>query len=288
VPLAGVPVHVSAPGFEAKDAAKRVTGPDGFVVTEPVTNLALVTIFFGSGARFPVPIVDEQSVVCRLRRDAAADKHAQLELRRERWEQRIYDLLNADTNRRRYLEQQLAAGRREDVLQAAQAGVKGLKEDLKTLREEGRQLGDAAQAGNDALDLKAGDAALKALDKRRDDLDHLAASVHKVLTEETSEQRRALRTLLERARLLESQAEYDEAMKLYRQVLSESPDERHVAERLNNSKASGRSPTATRTGRRPATSSTTPGRRRWTPPGSRPGCPAQPRRSTCWASGATG
>jgi tetratricopeptide (TPR) repeat protein len=229
VPLPNIQVHISRLDFDAPDAFKRATDNNGFVVTDqPFTNVAFVSIWKGLQlrARFPVEIVDDRTIVCRLHANPEADAQAQLELRKDRWVRRIYDLLLADANRVQYLNDLLRASKREQALAAARDGVKALEEDLKSLRPERQQLLDAKQ------DVAEGDRGLAELKHHQAKLDHFIARLENVLKEESSEKTRALRTLLERARLLKTQAEFAEAIKLYRQLLQESPDQPNVKAEL--------------------------------------------------------
>jgi hypothetical protein len=231
VPLSGMQVRVGSSDFDAPDALKLASGPEGLAVTpEPVAQVAFVQVFSGpkERARFPVAIVDDRTLVCRLRANPEADAQGQLELRRDRWVRRIYDLLLADANRVQYLNDRLKAAR-EEALTVAQAGVKGLGEEITSLKEEGAQLREAAdKLGKGPLDLTEGEQRLAELDKRRKTLEHFQASLENALKQETSEQAKTLRTLLEQARLLESQAEFEQALALYRKVLRESPDQPKV------------------------------------------------------------
>jgi hypothetical protein len=231
VPLPGMQVRVSSSDFDAPDALKLASGADGLVVTpEPVAHVAFVQVFSGpkERARFPVAMVDDRTLVCRLRANPEADSQGQLELRRDRWVRRIYDLLLADANRVQYLNDRLKTVR-EEALTVAQAGAKGLAEDIASLEEERRQLREASdKLGKGPLDLREGDQRLAELRKRRETLEHFQANLENALKQEGSEQAKTLRTLLEQARLLESQAEFEHALALYRKVLRESADQPKV------------------------------------------------------------
>jgi hypothetical protein len=234
VPLSGVEVHVSGQPFEDPAPVKLSTKADGLAVTDKAfANVAFVQVFSGSEerARFPVDLVDDRVVVCRLRASADADARGQLELRKERWARRIDDVLLADVNRVQYLNERLRTSR-EDALAVARAGLKGLKDDLESLRMERDRLREAAvKVGKGPVDLREGEQRLAQLAEHREKLAHFVANVENVLKEESSEKAKVLGTV-ERARLLESQADYEEAIKLYRQVLQESPDQTKVKARL--------------------------------------------------------
>jgi tetratricopeptide (TPR) repeat protein len=232
-PLPGVQVHVGRTGFDDPEALKLTSGPDGLVVTDQTcTNVAFVSVLGSARARFPVAIVDERTVICRLRANPEADSQEQLELRKGRWQQRIYDLHAAAGKRIEVINKQLQSDR-EGALSTAQAAVTGLQGEIEHLqkeRDELRELGDKLSKGS--LDLSAGDQALEQLRQVQGILTSTAANIQNVLAEENSEQRKNLRSMLERANLLETQADYDEAIKLYQKVLAESPNESQVKKRL--------------------------------------------------------
>jgi len=231
VPLPGVQVHVSRADFDGPDALRLASGPDGLVLTEqPFSGVAFVTLFSGvrARARFPVAIVDESTIVCRVRANPEADAQAQLELSRDRWVRRIYDLLLAAVNRVQTLNQRLSSAR-PDALAIARAGLEGLKEDIDNLQLEHDQLRDA---GKGKLDLSEGEQRLEELRLHRAKLTHFVDNFERVLQKENSAEAKALRTRLERGPLLEAQGEIDEAIKLYRQILEESPDQPNVRSHL--------------------------------------------------------
>jgi hypothetical protein len=232
--LFGVQVHVSPSGFDAPDAIKVAPDPDGSVKTQqPFAGIAFVQVLSGreERARFPVEIVDDRTVVCQVRANPEADAQGQLELRKDRWVRRIYDLLLADVSRVQFLNEQLRSSR-EDALATARSGLVGLKEDMASLKLERAELRKAANKAR--LDLNEGDQRLEQLEKHRAKLADFVGNLDRVLQEESSEQTKALRTLLERAGLLERQAEFDEAIKLYHRILAEKPDQPKVRAHLEN------------------------------------------------------
>src|SRR5262249_33644502 len=108
VPLPGVQVHVGRTDFEDEGVLKLTSGADGMVITDqPFTNVAFVSVQGGPRARFPVEIVDERTVVCRLRANPEAGVQELLASRKARWEQRTYDLHAVAVHRLRFIEQQL-------------------------------------------------------------------------------------------------------------------------------------------------------------------------------------
>jgi tetratricopeptide (TPR) repeat protein len=235
IPLPGVQVHVSRKGFDDPEHLKLTSGPDGLVTTdEAFSNVAFVSVQGGVRARFPVEIVDDRTIVCRLRANPEADAQEQLDLRKGRWEQRIYDLHAAAAERMGSIEKQLQSDRTA-ALRNARDGVTSLQKEFESLENERVNLVEAAdKTTSGKFDTTAGDQGLEQLRRDRAILAGTATNIEKVLAEENSEQRKALRSIVERAGLLESQADYEEAIKLYRQVLLQSPKEPKVKEYVEN------------------------------------------------------
>jgi hypothetical protein len=235
VPLPGVPVHVSRLGFDDPKTLKLTSRSDGLVVTDQTfTNVAYVSVLSGVRARFPVAIVDQETITCRLVTNPEADAREQLRQRRDRWIRRMDDLAAAAEDRRKLLEEQLKQARAE-ALASARTALKALSEDIDSLQLERNQLAEAAAgAGKKGLELDQGDQRLEELRHSRDVLAQIAGSLQRILAEENSEKTKTLRSLLQRGRLLEARAEYEEAIKLYKQVLAESPDQPKVKSYLAN------------------------------------------------------
>jgi tetratricopeptide (TPR) repeat protein len=229
IPLPGVPVHVSRLGFEDPNPLKLTSRTDGLVITDqPFTNVAYVSVLSGVKARFPVAIVDQETITCRLVLNPEADAREQLRLRCDRWIRRMDDLAAAAEERRKLLEEQLKVAR-GDALTSARTALKALTEDINSLQLQRNQLAEAAaKAGKGAPDLSPGDQRLEELRHSREVLEQIANNLERILAEENSDKTKALRSMLQRGRLLESRAEFDEAISLYKKVLAESPDQPNV------------------------------------------------------------
>ena len=82
------------------------------------------------------------------------------------------------------------------------------------------------------LDLRDGEAGLQALGKRKDELAQFIGRIETALKDAKSPATLSLAKSLERARLLEGEADFDQAIALYKKVLAASPDQGKVREHL--------------------------------------------------------
>jgi hypothetical protein len=231
-------VHVSSMGYGAKDPGKdRTTGVDGLLVTpEEFDNVAFVRVFKSGQlcARFPVEIVDGRTVVCRINDRAVVSDVEELHARRDQWVRRAVESFDLINSRITDLNEALKRSPKA-ALDAARQAVKGIKSDMDSLYAERSQiLSGAAKTGG--IDMGEGDRVLQQLGEEAGKLDQWAAKQEALIKEAASPERRELESKLQRARLLEAQADFDQAIRLYESVLARVKDAPEVAAHLQKLK----------------------------------------------------
>jgi hypothetical protein len=112
----------------------------------------------------------------------------------------------------------------DKALASAQEGLKGIQAELTVLGQERAQLVQA----QGTVDLSEGDARLKELRARQQELQQFITRLEGIRAENQETQR--LNTALERARLLEAEAKFDDAIKLYESVLAARPGAKELKE----------------------------------------------------------
>jgi tetratricopeptide (TPR) repeat protein len=228
-PLQSLQVHISAAGQEAK--RQVTTDQEGLIprTEESYAHLAIVKVLSGGKVRaqMPVAMLGERTVDCLLRVSAEDEEQGHKELRRDRWLRRIYDSLKVSADRVAELNELGKKSLRREALDLAKEGLQSLETDLKSLNEEKDLL--AKEGG---LDLGEGKQLLDELDKRRQELDRFVSRLGKVIKEEKDPKRRDMLSDVERARLLETQADFDQAIDLYEKILDAHPKQTNVRERL--------------------------------------------------------
>ncbi len=234
-PLVGLQVHIR--GGREQKPREYATNQDGVIVTsEPFRHLALVQVIHGGGpiAQFPVEIVRERTLVCHLKISAEAEAQAPLDYRKDQWLRRLGDNLRVAAERVGDLNALLTRSL-DSALDAGRAGLKTLDHEIAELTlERGGIVRQAAdkKVPLDRLDLRDGDQALERLHERRAELAGFIARLEKTIADAASPQTQALVKILERARLLEGEAEYDQAIQLYEKVLADSPNQPKGAQHL--------------------------------------------------------
>jgi hypothetical protein len=240
--LNGVRVHVGATGFEDK-GWERTTGLDGLIVTpESYRSVAFVRVFSGGTlrAQFPVEIVDDGSIKkCPVNLTAEAVEAGQFQMRRERWLRRTYESLRVVASRFADLNAALERSP-EAALEMARRGEKAIGAELLSLADERDQLLKSAAKVPGGLDLSEGEPQLQQLQEQRARLAAFMGRLDAMIKEANSPETKALQTKLERARLLEAEADFDGAIRLYEEVLAKRPDEKQVAAQLAKLKAAWR------------------------------------------------
>jgi tetratricopeptide (TPR) repeat protein len=229
-PVDDVEVEVRRLGFDGK-AEKLAPAADGLVVTrEAYSQLAFVQVYGGARlrAQFPVALVDDRPVLCRLVLGTTDTARELDELRKDSWVRRIYESLLVANDRVTELNAVLTRSL-EEARDRAQLGLKALKEEERTLTQVQQQLRQKA-----GLDLSEGDQQLRQLTQRREDLERFIVRLNDAIKQKQSE--RELRTLIERARLQEDEAAYEQAIELYEEVLKKDPAQKTVADHLGQLK----------------------------------------------------
>jgi hypothetical protein len=238
-PMAGAAVYVSQPGGKTK--AELSTDRNGLAVTaERFSRFALVQVGQGGGARaqLPVELVDERTVVCRLKARPDAEVLAGLEVRRDQWLRRVYEQLRLAGERVPELNLRLGKSL-QDAVDHARRSLPRLDAALEQLEQERDQLARLVRDHKPAatLDLAEGDQRLAELKLRREELHQFIGRIEATLKDAQSEGTQALSKLLERARLMEQEANFDQAIELYESVLEARGDQENVKAHLAKLKA---------------------------------------------------
>ena len=236
-PLAGLQVHVLRPGD--KKPAELTTNRDGLAVTRGrYEQMVLVRVVSGDTVRaqLPVELMGERTVVCRLKSQPEAEALSPLEFRKDLWLRRMLDSLRLASERVAHLNQELNKSL-EGALQTARNGLKNMEEDHTVFTLERAEIQSLAGQRKVKIDLRDGDSALGELRKKQQDLERFITRVESVLKEARNAEELGLARLLERARLLEAEADFEPAIALYDRVLAASPDQAKVKEHVDKLKA---------------------------------------------------
>jgi hypothetical protein len=229
-PLEGLQVHVGASGFKGNEPVKKfATNDKGLLprTEDTYANVAFVRVVSGGEvrARIPVAMLGDRTLDCLVSVQAGDEERAQKLLRRDRWLRRIYDELRVAADRVGALNEMGKQSLRERALTKARAGLQSLKAELQSLREERNGL-----RREDGLDLAEGEQRLAELEKRRQELERFVTRLDQIVKEEKDPRKQEMLGMIERARLLETQAEFGQAIDLYGKVLDMDPRQTKVRE----------------------------------------------------------
>lgn len=221
-PLAGMQVQVHAGLFDKKPPEKLFTNRDGLVVSKAsYPNLAVVRILSGSEqlAQVPVALFDEQPVICELQAAPEAEAQGFLETRRDQWLRRVYENVNLANERNRELELLMKQDLMEVALENARNGVQVLKKEMASLAQEKGELGRLAdrKPGGTAFTLHDGPERLEDLQKYQGELEALTTRLEHAVQQ--AERGRRFFQQLERAKLLEKNADFEQALALFDKIL---------------------------------------------------------------------
>jgi len=226
-PLAGLTLEVLSAGAGGKQ--ELVTDRDGMATFEkPIDRFAVVRVLQGTQVRtqLPIPIVGEGLVLVRLSTRPEQDQLAGLEFRRDLWSRRLFEDLSQSADRVSELNRLLGRSL-DEALAYGKAGLQSVEERLKSHMEEREQILKGAKERNvaeSALHMAGGDAALADLRKRKDQLAEFVARLEKTVEQAQNEQAKAVAQQAERARLLESQGDVEEAIRILESAFKIRPD----------------------------------------------------------------
>lgn len=228
-PLASLRVNVSTNDFEARGAEEGSTGADGIWQThKDYPQLALVQVSSGGTqrARIPVAILGESVVVCRLPTNPSMEARGQLDLMRSRIIEQIGDSQAKVGELTQEVNELNKKNAHEDALQRVDFGQRALQRDLDAYAVQMGQLQQAAQSlgGQSGFGLDEVEHQLKELRASNEQLKTYRAELREIVQKEKDPKWVQWREMLSRAKLLRDQAEFDQAIRLYQQVLEAGGD----------------------------------------------------------------
>jgi hypothetical protein len=225
-PLADVAVRVQRP--EAAGAKLLYTDRHGILLTPAsYAHLAWVQVLSGKTVRaqFPAELIEGRTVVARVKIQADRESLAPLEVRRDAWLRRVYDNVRMSSERARELSGQLNQSL-EAALEAGRKTLPLLDAEIKYLDREQADLSRLAADKKFSYDPREGQQQIDELRRQALELQAFVQRLDGVLKDSAgSDKALGLHQLLERAKLLEGEANFDQAIKLYLQVVQANPEQ---------------------------------------------------------------
>lgn len=227
-------VVVSAEDFDPKKKTEEQAIREGNLQTNQIyQHVAFVRIQSGAStlAQLPVEILDDNPIICPVTVDAKLGEHGLFEMEKRRWEDQVYERLLVLVDLRKELGVLIQKKAHKDALDKAQAGLAGLEGDIKDFAAESRRLSVAAKEAKIPNNLLASaDQRLKELTAAQEDLKKSIANLQEVVKVEGAKKVQA--ELLAQAQQHEQEAEFQEAIDLYKKFLKDIGDNPEVRKRL--------------------------------------------------------
>jgi hypothetical protein len=233
-PLDGVRVRVR----QTADAKPEelITNRDGLATTRAnYAHLALVQVLSGDAVRaqFPVELIEGRTVVARVKIQTDRESLAPLEVRRDAWLRRVYENVRMSSERTLDLSGQLNQSL-QAALESGRKSLPALEEEIKYLDREADDLNRLAREKKLAYDLREGRQQIDELRKKAKELQAFVARLDAVLKDAGSDEKTlGLAKRVERAQLLEAEAEFEQAIRLYDQVVQASPEQAKIKAHLD-------------------------------------------------------
>jgi hypothetical protein len=207
------------------------TDADGFSrELGPYRNLALVRVM-GQGetqltGQIPVEILSNRTVLLRVGVDARGERAGQLEADRRHLETRIEETLLGVDRLIGELNQVRATGKERDaIVQKARFGLKLLQSDLPSFQEEAARLASLADVPLESVRRK-----LAVLQAKQAEFVAYLDNLDKVHREEADPKWARLKEKALQARGLENEAQFDQAIALYQEVIKEASGQSGIQE----------------------------------------------------------
>jgi hypothetical protein len=226
-------VDIRRYGFEGGEALSKTSDLNGIMETVRdkdgvFDNVAFVHVVSGLGEKntpmVPVPLYDDQPVYIEV--IPSRDFDSLFDIRKARWQSEVASSVHAQEFLFQSL-QKLAADpeKRGETIQLANSGRKRAQADRKTLAEERQALAELATKNRKELKTPLEDRRLKQLETYEKVLSDFIEEQEKIEKTENDPQLKKWRSEIERAKLLEKELEYTEAIKIYERVQAEGfPD----------------------------------------------------------------
>jgi hypothetical protein len=235
LPISALGVSISRQGFDATPDEQLSSGPDGWVRTrQSYKNVAFVKVVAGAVAlaQAPVEIVGDRPVKVAVNTNTETAKLAPLYLQRERWTRHVYDVMDVA---RAVINGLNAEQSNEKAKERTEAGLKVLRADLANLTEERETLVREAnaQVKGRAFSLTDGDHGMERLKQAQVELESHLGELNGALTKENDPKRRSWNEMAVKAGLLVKEAEYQQAIDLYEQILAQAADDESVAAQVH-------------------------------------------------------
>jgi hypothetical protein len=236
LPLDGVRVRVQQSGVGKP--VELITNRDGLALTrEDFANWALVQVLAGETVRaqFPVELIPGRTAVARVKIQGDGEAMGPFVVRRDAWQRRVFENSRMSTDRAR----ELAAQLHQSLGAALDAGKKSLpvlEAEIAYLEKERDQLDRLGKEKKWKFDSRDGTREISELHKQAKDLSEFIARLEGVMKDPNFEKTAGLVKLTERARLLEGEAEFDLAIRLYEQIVQASPGEKAIRAHLDKLK----------------------------------------------------
>jgi tetratricopeptide (TPR) repeat protein len=216
--LSGLEIEVSADGnFTGKTQGATVDG--FFKSSKSYDRVAYVRVLSGGTplAQFPVEIVDDRVVVVRMSPNLKALKRGLVEQRRDRWVLWLYEALGVAAQSFQELNAVVTPKTFALAQEMATKSHAALGDEMERLRNEQAKLLELSAKDAPDLDLSEGEQLLKALALKHQELQRFLTKLEQTLkgTKETLD----LQAKLQKAELLERQADFEKAITLYEDVL---------------------------------------------------------------------
>jgi hypothetical protein len=225
-PLVGASMRVRH--GDAGKPEELITNRDGLASTrETYEHFAWVQVLSGATirAQFPVELIEGRTVVARVKIQTDRESLAPLEVRRDAWLRRVYDNVRMSSERAMEMSGQLNQSL-EIALVAARKSLPLLEAEIKYLDREGDELSRMIQEKKLSYDLRQGRQQMEVLRKKVKEVQAFVERIDGVLKKFGGDDKSlGLHKLLERAQILEAEAEFTPAIRLYEQVVLANPEQ---------------------------------------------------------------
>lgn len=238
-PLAGKRVTISSQSFDDKPKEDRSTDTEGMIQSRGTyKNIAFVKIGEGvTVARIPVEITEDQRlIICEVDLAPGAEQKGQLEVRRQDWLRRVYELIQVQNVLFKELQGLLDGAKHDQAIGRATTARAALQTDLLNLKKEQGALDKAAATAGLKLDLGDGEPRLSELQASIDKLATVITDLERIKQRENDPKRKDWLQRIAKGQLAESNADFQQAIEIYEKVNAETQDFPDLRKRLDQLK----------------------------------------------------
>jgi hypothetical protein len=226
-PIPSVRVRVSQTSFTASDQEQRVTNSEGLMRTQkPYHHIAYASASIGDrDLPIPIAIIDDRTVTCPISVSPEAERAGQWRGRRDLLLGGIYETIYTSAGLFQLLQELNQKKAHDEALDKARSGAKELDRDIHRFESELAALRKDMPGPDAKVQIASCEEGVQRLQGDKERLQSYTDKLQHVLEEKRNPERKKLQEMALSAQLHEQDADYDQAIAAYEEIVTKGGDQ---------------------------------------------------------------